>query len=38
LYSAGRKIDVDKVANHMIERGYDADAMHGDMSQARERR
>ncbi|MBI5675277.1 MAG: DEAD/DEAH box helicase [Nitrospirae bacterium] len=27
------KIDVDKVANHMIERGYDADAMHGDMSQ-----
>jgi len=28
------KIDVDKVANHMIERGYDADAMHGDMSQA----
>lgn len=28
------KIDVDKVANHMIERGYDADALHGDMSQA----
>jgi len=27
------KIDVDKVANHMIDRGYDADAMHGDMSQ-----
>ncbi|MEW6002532.1 MAG: helicase-related protein, partial [Nitrospirota bacterium] len=28
------KIDVDKVSNHMIERGYDADALHGDMSQA----
>ncbi len=28
------KVDVDKVANHMIERGYDADALHGDMSQS----
>ena len=28
------KIDVDSVANHLIERGYDADALHGDMSQA----
>jgi len=28
------KIDVDNVANHLIERGYDADALHGDMSQA----
>ena len=27
------KIDVDTVANHLIERGYDADALHGDMSQ-----
>ncbi|MBI5208262.1 MAG: DEAD/DEAH box helicase, partial [Candidatus Firestonebacteria bacterium] len=27
------KIDVDQVANHLIERGYDADALHGDMSQ-----
>ncbi len=25
--------DVDNVANHLIERGYDADALHGDMSQ-----
>jgi len=28
------KVDVDSVANHLIERGYDADALHGDMSQA----
>ena len=28
------KRDVDTVANHMIERGYDADALHGDISQA----
>jgi ATP-dependent RNA helicase DeaD len=28
------KIDVDTVANHLIERGYDADALHGDMSQS----
>lgn len=28
------KIDVDSVANRLIERGYDADALHGDMSQA----
>ncbi len=27
------KVDVDTVANHLIERGYDADALHGDMSQ-----
>ncbi len=28
------KIDVDNVGNHLIERGYDADALHGDMSQS----
>ncbi len=28
------KKDADKIAHHMIERGYDADALHGDMSQA----
>lgn len=28
------KVDVDNVANRLIERGYDADALHGDMSQA----
>ncbi|MBI4847057.1 MAG: DEAD/DEAH box helicase [Nitrospirae bacterium] len=28
------KIDVDTVANHMIDRGYDADALHGDLSQS----
>lgn len=28
------KIDVDTVANRMIERGYDADGLHGDMSQS----
>jgi ATP-dependent RNA helicase DeaD len=27
------KIDVDTVANRLIERGYDADALHGDLSQ-----
>jgi len=27
------KVDVDKVAQHLQERGYDADALHGDMSQ-----
>ncbi|HDK82126.1 MAG TPA: DEAD/DEAH box helicase, partial [Nitrospirae bacterium] len=27
------KIDVDTVANHLVERGYDADALHGDLSQ-----
>jgi ATP-dependent RNA helicase DeaD len=27
------KIDVDTIANRLIERGYDADALHGDMSQ-----
>lgn len=27
------KIDVDVIANHLSERGYDADALHGDMSQ-----
>lgn len=28
------KIDVDTVGNHLIERGYDADALHGDMTQS----
>nr|WP_211436152.1 DEAD/DEAH box helicase [Candidatus Kuenenia stuttgartiensis] len=28
------KIDVDAVASHLIERGYDADALHGDISQS----
>ncbi|MBI4844513.1 MAG: DEAD/DEAH box helicase [Nitrospirae bacterium] len=28
------KVDVDKVTGHLIERGYDADGLHGDMSQA----
>lgn len=28
------KINVDTVANHLMERGYDADALHGDMSQS----
>ncbi len=27
------KKDVDIIANHLIERGYDADALHGDISQ-----
>ncbi len=27
------KIDTDKIANHMVDRGYDADALHGDLSQ-----
>lgn len=27
------KNDVDSVVNHLIERGYDADAIHGDISQ-----
>ncbi len=27
------KVDVDKIAHHLIERGYDADALHGDLSQ-----
>ncbi len=27
------KIDVDHVASHLTERGYDADALHGDISQ-----
>jgi len=27
------KKDVDMIANHLIERGYDADALHGDISQ-----
>ncbi len=27
------KIDTDTVGNHLIERGYDADALHGDLSQ-----
>lgn len=28
------KIDADSVANHLIDRGYDADALHGDLSQS----
>lgn len=32
------KIDVDTLANHLIERGYDADALHGDMSQSQRER
>ena len=28
------KIDVDTISNRLIERGYDADALHGDMSQS----
>jgi ATP-dependent RNA helicase DeaD len=28
------KIDVDNVSSHLRERGYDADGLHGDMSQA----
>jgi ATP-dependent RNA helicase DeaD len=28
------KVDVDAIGNHLIERGYDADALHGDMSQS----
>jgi ATP-dependent RNA helicase DeaD len=27
------KVDTDKIANHLIDRGYDADALHGDLSQ-----
>ena len=27
------KVDADEVANRMIDRGYDADALHGDLSQ-----
>jgi len=27
------KVDVSRVANHLIERGYQADALHGDISQ-----
>ncbi len=27
------KVDVDKIAKHLIDRGYDADALHGDLSQ-----
>lgn len=27
------KVDVDAIANHLAERGYDASALHGDMSQ-----
>jgi len=32
------KRDVDTIARHMIERGYDADALHGDMSQSQRER
>ena len=27
------KVDVDKIASHLIDRGYDAEALHGDISQ-----
>ena len=27
------KVDVDKIAKHLVDRGYDADALHGDISQ-----
>lgn len=27
------KVDVDNIAKHLIDRGYDADALHGDISQ-----
>ncbi len=32
------KIDVDKVANHLKDRGYDTEALHGDVSQPRRER
>jgi len=32
------KIDVDSVATHLIDRGYDAEAIHGDISQAQRER
>jgi ATP-dependent RNA helicase DeaD len=32
------KIDVDTIGNRLIERGYDADALHGDMSQSHRER
>jgi ATP-dependent RNA helicase DeaD len=28
------KVDVDTIGNRMVERGYDADALHGDMTQS----
>ncbi len=28
------KVDVDRVANQLVDRGYDAEALHGDISQA----
>ncbi len=32
------KSDVDSVANHLIDRGYDAEAIHGDITQAQRER
>ncbi len=32
------KIDVDSVVNHLTDRGYDAEAIHGDISQAQRER
>jgi len=32
------KNDVDDVVSHLIERGYDADAIHGDITQSQEKR
>jgi ATP-dependent RNA helicase DeaD len=28
------KVDTDKIGNHLVDRGYDADALHGDLSQS----
>ncbi|MFH1309699.1 MAG: DEAD/DEAH box helicase [Candidatus Omnitrophota bacterium] len=32
------KVDVDTISNHLMERGYDAEGLHGDMSQAHRER
>ena len=32
------KVDVDSIASHLIDRGYNADALHGDLSQAQRER
>ncbi|MBN1541555.1 DEAD/DEAH box helicase [candidate division KSB1 bacterium] len=28
------KVDADRIANHLLDRGYDADVLHGDLSQS----
>ena len=28
------KVDTDKIGNHLVDRGYDADSLHGDLSQS----